>query len=242
MSSSQRKDERRRARKERARQLRAAHRRKQLIGYAEGALLILATVAVLALVVAAGDDDAGESAGASTIFPEGGRLPDRRLTDLREGADAAGCRLVDTPSRGERDRSHTTSTDERVEYRGNPPTLGRHWPPGFQAQDGLYGEAPADEALVHTMEHSRMIVWANATLPEPARATLRAFFDEDSDQLVLTPRRNMPYAVAATAWNGEPGPAGTGRTLGCPQWSEQVVDALRAFRDEHRGRGPEQVP
>ena len=52
----------------------------------------------------------------------------------------------------------------------------------------------------------------------------------------------MPYDVAATAWNRDPQPGGTGRTLGCPEWNEKVVDALRAFRDEHRGRGPEPIP
>jgi hypothetical protein len=63
---------------------------------------------------------------------------------------------------------------------------------------------------------------------------LRALFEEDSYQLVLTPRRAMPYAVAATAWNIDP-------DAGCPAWSANAVDALRAFRDEHRGNGPEQV-
>ena len=63
-----------------------------------------------------------------------------------------------------------------------------------------------------------------------------------SHQLVLTPREDMPYAVAATPWSRNPQPGGTGRTLGCPDSSERVVDALRAFRDEHRGRGPEPIP
>ena len=242
MSSSQRKEERRRAREERERQLRAAERRRRLLGYGAAGVLALAVVVVLALVVTGGGDEAGGDPSAETVFPEGGSVPDQQATDLAEAAEAAGCELTDTPSRSQRDRSHTTSTDERVEYRGNPPTLGRHWPPGFQAEDGVYGEAPADEALVHTMEHGRVIVWAKPSLPREVRATLRALFDEDSHQLVLTPRRNMPYEVAATAWNGEPGPAGTGRTLGCPRWDEAVVDALRAFRDEHRSRGPEPVP
>jgi hypothetical protein len=92
------------------------------------------------------------------------------------------------------------------------------------------------------MEHGRVIIWAKPGLPEDARKTLRALFEEDDYQMVLTPRPDMPYAVAATAWNGDPQPGGTGRTLGCPEWNEKVVDALRAFRDEHRGRGPEPIP
>jgi hypothetical protein len=52
----------------------------------------------------------------------------------------------------------------------------------------------------------------------------------------------MSYAVAASAWNGKPEPNGTGRLLGCPRHNERVFDALRAFRDEHRGKGLEPIP
>ena len=196
------------------------------------------------MLAACGGDDGGSSgdSGAGQLFPEGGSAPEQEVFEVEPAAKAAGCELEVTESRGEEDSGHTDSPDERVEYRGNPPTLGRHWPPGYQAEDGLYGEAPADEALVHTMEHGRVIFWAKPSLPEEARKAIRAVFEEDSYQLVLTPRRSMPYAVAATAWNGEPGPAGTGRTLGCAAWSDATADALRAFRDEHRSQGPEAVP
>ncbi len=196
------------------------------------------------MLAACGGDDGGSSGdpGAGQLFPEGGSAPEQEVFEVEPAAKAAGCELEVTESRGDEDSSHTDSADERVDYRGNPPTLGRHWPPGYQAEDGLYVEAPADEALVHTMEHGRVIFWAKPSLPEEARKAIRAVFEEDSYQLVLTPRRNMPYAVAATAWNGEPGPAGTGRTLGCAAWGDATADALRAFRDEHRSQGPEAVP
>ena len=185
--------------------------------------------------------DSGSS-DAGDLFPDGGDVAEQAVFDIDAAARAAGCELKATRSRGREDRLHTESPDERVEYRDNPPTLGRHWPPGYQADDGVYSEPPADEALVHTMEHGRVVFWARPGLPADARAKLRAVFDEDSYQLVLAPRRDMPYAVAATAWNGDPSPGGTGRTLGCPRWDERVIDALRAFRDEHRSRGPEPVP
>jgi Protein of unknown function (DUF3105) len=199
---------------------------------------------VSALIVACGGDDGGSkgSSDGGELFPAGGSLPEQTTFDVEPAARAAGCELRSRKSRSEDDAAHTDSPDVRVDYPDNPPTFGEHWPPGYQAEDGLYEKAPADEALVHTMEHGRVIVWARPSLPADARKALRALFDEDSYQLVLTPRREMPYAVAATAWNGEPGPAGTGRTLGCPRWSEAVIDALRAFRDEHRSQGPEPVP
>jgi hypothetical protein len=33
-----------------------------------------------------------------------------------------------------------------------------------------------------------------------------------------------------------------GQLMGCPRWSDSVVDALRAFIGEHRDNGPENVP
>jgi Protein of unknown function (DUF3105) len=241
VSKASRKERLRREREERERQLRAAEQRKRMVGYAVAGLLAVAVVIVAVVAFAGGDDESAERGDVAGLFPEGGSVPDQQVTDLREAADAAGCELIDTRSRGQRDRLHVEA-GTRVRYRGNPPTLGPHWPPGFQAEDGIYAKAPADEALVHTMEHGRVVIWAKPSLPVEVRRTLRALFDEDGYQLVLTPRRDMPYAVAATAWNGEPEPGGTGRTLGCPEWNEAVVDALRTFRDEHRSRGPEAVP
>jgi Protein of unknown function (DUF3105) len=206
-----------------------------------------AVAVVLALVALGGcggddggDGNAGGGAGEAEVFPAGGSVPEDTGIPLEQAARAAGCVLKTTPSRGEADRQHTTSPDEQVRYRGNPPTLGRH--AAQPAGDGLYQQAPPDESLVHTMEHGRVVIWAEPSLPAEARKTLRALFEEDDYQLVLTPRGDMPYAVAATAWNGDPQPGGTGRTLGCPKWNDEVVDALRAFRDEHRGRGPEPIP
>jgi hypothetical protein len=230
----------RREREERERQKREAEQRKKLVGYAIGGLLAVAVLVVVVMLTTGGSGEADEA--AAEVFPDGGSVPEQREFEVRPAAEAASCELKDTKARGEQDRLHTDTPDVDVKYRGNPPTLGRHWPPGFQAEDGLYGVSPADEALVHTMEHGRVVIWAKPSLPEEVRSTLRALFDEDDYQMVLTPRANMPYAVAATAWNGEPAPIGIGRTLGCPEWNDRVPDALRAFRDEHRSRGPEPVP
>jgi hypothetical protein len=202
---------------------------------------VAAVAVVLVLLLTGGDGgDSDESRGAE-VFPAGGSVVEASVTDLREAAEAAGCELYDTPTRGEPDRTHAdVGTD--LDYRSNPPTLGRHWPPGYQAEDGLYMRAPADEALVHSMEHGRVVFWVEPTLPVEARQTVRALFDSDDYQLLVVPRRNMPHAVAATAWNADPEPGGTGRTLACPRWDPGVTDALRAFADEHRSQGPEPIP
>jgi hypothetical protein len=233
----------RRERELREQQARADQQRKKMVGYGIAAAIGIAAVVVVILLLTGGSGKAGSGPGnAGNVFPGGGSVPDQKEFDLQTAATSAGCQLVATKSRGESDRLHTTGPDVKVRYRSNPPTLGKHWPPGFQADDGLYGKTPADEALVHTMEHGRVIIWVKPTLPEDVRKQLRALFEEDSYQLVMTPRRNMPYAVAATAWNADPAPGGTGRTLACDKWSEKAIDALRAFRDEHRSQGPEPIP
>lgn len=227
----------RRERERREAEARAAERRKRLVGYGGGALLAIAAIAVI-VVLAAGGGNGAEGQGGGDIFPEGGDVPEQTEFQLEPAAEAAGCDLRSKRASGVAD--HTTSLDERVKYDSNPPTNGRH----FQAptEDGLYHEAPADEQLVHTMEHGRVVVWVKPSLSEEGRKGIRALFDEDDYQTVVVPRSNMRPGIAATAWNRDPDPGGTGRTLACPGWNDRVPDALRTFRDEHRGNGPEPVP
>lgn len=228
----------RRQREEREAKARADQQRKRLVGFgAAGAIAVAALVIVFLL--AGGGGGGGAEAGGG-FFPEGGDVAEQKVFDLEEAANTAGCELESAKGSGV--ATHTTSLDERVKYKTNPPTTGRHYE--IPAEDGVYGaNAPPDEALVHALEHGRVIVWVKPSVPEAVRATIRALSDEDEGfQTLLVRRKDMPYAVAATAWNRDPLPGGTGRTLGCDQWTPEAVDALRAFRDEHRSNGPEPVP
>jgi hypothetical protein len=176
--------------------------------------------------------------GEGDTFPTGGSVGELQVFDVEQAARAAGCELESNPARS---RDHTQSLDQKVPYRQNPPTSGRHF--AVPAEDGLYnGTPPSDEELVHALEHGRVIIWAKPSLPLEARQTIRAIFDKDSFQLLVVARPNMPWAVAATAWNAAPEPLGTGQTLGCTEWNADVPDALRAFMDEHRSNGPEPIP
>ena len=224
----------RREREERERQKRDAERRKKLLAYGVGGALAVAALAVVILLAAGG----GSDEAAADVFPDGGSAPEQRTFDLAPAARAAGCELES--KRAPEDVSHTTSLDERIRYDTNPPSVGRQYE--VPAEDGLYGTAPQDEELVHALEHGRVIFWAKPGLPQEQREQLRALYEEDDYQLLLVPRKNMPYAVAASAWNAEPGPTGTGRILGCSEVTAETIDALRVFRDEHRSRGPEPVP
>jgi hypothetical protein len=227
----------RRERELREQQARAAKQRKRMVGYGAGGAIAILAVAVV-ILLATGGDDAGSGPGnAGNVFPGGGNVPEQKLFDVGPAAKAAGCELQTKKATS---REHTTSLDERVKYNTNPPTTGKHYQ--IPAQDGIYGQAPQDEALVHTMEHGRVIIWVKPSLPEQQRADIRALVEDDSYQMVLVPRRNMPYAVAATAWNAEPAPNGTGRLMGCNEVNDKTLDALAAFRDENRSQGPEPVP
>ena len=60
--------------------------------------------------------------------------------------------------------------------------------------------------------------------------------------MVLVPRSNMPYQVAASAWNGSRLRAAWAGCCPATRRATAVWDALRAFRDEHRSNGPEAIP
>jgi hypothetical protein len=226
----------RRERERREAEARAARERKRLVGYGAGGVLAIAAIAVVVLLAAGGGGGA-EGQGGGDVFPEGGEVAEQTEFDLEAAAEAAGCDLKESRGTGS---GHTTSLDEKVDYKDNPPTTGRHYQEW--AEDGLYSEAPPDEMLVHDLEHGRVIVWVKPSLPRQVRETIRALFEEDEYQMIVVPRRNMEPAVAATAWNGDPQPGGTGRTLACDRWNDEAVDAIRTFRDEHRSNGPEAVP
>jgi len=237
-----RKEQKRREREEREAAAKAVESRRRLIGYGAGAVLVLAAV-VIALVLLAGSRG-GESGGGnrsadSGLLPDGGEVPARRIEDLDEAAEAASCEVT---SKRAGSREHIEDINEQVKYDSNPPTSGRHYIPPAP-DDGAYEDPPRVIETVHSLEHGRIVVWFKKKLPEEARASLQAFFEEDDYHMVLVPEQtNMPFDVAATAWNIDPEPNGTGRLLGCREYSPGVFDALRAFRDEHRDNGPENVP
>jgi Protein of unknown function (DUF3105) len=229
----------RQERERREAEAKAAERRKRLLGVAGAAALAVAAI-VIVVVVTSGGNQSGDPASAGDTFPSGGSVPKQQTFDLQQAAAAAGCELKSNKAPS-RDVNHLTDPDQPWPYKQNPPTSGRHFQ--IPAEDGLYnGPPPPDTALVHALEHGRVDIWAKPSLPVDQRKQIRALFDEDSYQMIVVRRSNMPYAVAATAWSRDPRPDGTGRLLGCARWSDGVIDALRAFRDEHRSDGPEDIP
>ena len=236
-SRKEQKEQLRREREERESAAKAAQQRKRLVGYGAGGVLVAAVVVVLVLVLAGGGGDS-DSDPARGVLPDGGSAPDQKVTDLDEAAEAAGCELKSFRANS---REHTEDLAEQIGYSSSPPTSGKHFVE--PAEDGAYDDAPDVKQLVHTMEHGRVIIWFKRNLPADDRADLKALFDEDTYQMVITPDSgDMKYQVAATARNADPQHNGTGRLLGCPKMDDGVFDAIRAFKDEHRSNGPEPVP
>jgi Protein of unknown function (DUF3105) len=221
-SRKEQKEQLRREREERAAAAREAERRRRVIGYGVAGAVVLAVVVVGAVVLAGGGGGDGSSKG----------------TSLASAAKAAGCELKSFKARS---RDHTSNPAKKIKYDSNPPTEGTHF--DLAARDSSYLEAPDVKQLVHSLEHGRIVVWTKPDIAPGNRAKLKELYDEDKSKMILTPNETkMPYEVAASAWSREPQPLGTGRLLGCPRYDAKVVDAVRAFRDEHRGKGPEDIP
>jgi hypothetical protein len=89
---------------------------------------------------------------------------------------------------------------------------------------------------VHTLEHGRINIQYKAGTPPETIAQLETLYNEmdgGHHLLLYENATDMPFAVAATAWDHQ---------LGCPTMNPQVFDAIRAFRTEFIDKGPEVVP
>lgn len=159
------------------------------------------------------------------------------VPDLEEAASAAGCDLqLDLPDEG---NDHFEDPDEVPAYETSPPTSGDHFfsfdenGAGAYADGAFLGTPPANR-VVHSLEHGRVAIQYSPDLTEEEQLALKGVFDEDRPGVLLFPNPDMPYDVAATAWQ---------QLLGCDSYDgEATLDAVRSFRDEFRGRGPEPVP
>ncbi len=214
-----------------------------ILGYVVAGGLTLAVVVGLVIALG-GSGDAGEGGGdlpeqahietdsgaVHAVAPdgrEGTPPPAIEQGDLEIAAREAGCELrLDLPDEG------ATHVPDDVEYDTNPPTSGNHHPE--QQADGAYSEPVKLEHAVHSLEHGRIEIQYSPNLPERDQLALKGVFDEDFYGMLLFPNPDMPYAVAATAWT---------QMLGCDRYEGRAtLDAIRAFRDVYRGRGPEPVP
>ena len=233
-SRKEEKEQRRAERMAREQQDQEQARRKRLYSIVVGGALGAAAIAAVAVAVTAGGGDG--ASGSSGGVPSGAQTyeggvdpPPQQATELVPAARAAGCRLSNPVIEG---RTHVEESKD-VEYKTNPPTSGNHDPQ--PAGDGVYGtpfNARETKHFIHTMEHGRIEIQYDPSLPKRDVDRLGGLFNEDPYHMVLMPNRRMPYQVAATAW---------GHLIGCEKLTDETFDALRAFRERYRDQGPEQA-
>jgi Protein of unknown function (DUF3105) len=175
------------------------------------------------------DTATGSINGVAPDDREGTAPPTVQNLDLENAAEEAGCVLrLNLPNEG---AIHLKPGTKPPDYRTNPPTSGNHVASPFQQADGAYSERPELIEIVHSLEHGRTEVQYAPNLPESDQLALKGVFDESPSGMLLFPNPDMPYQVAATAWT---------QLLGCKSYQgAKTLDAIRNFRDQFRGRGPE---
>jgi hypothetical protein len=235
---SSRQEEKERRRKERlereqAEAKRAARRKRMQLAF--GGLLAVAAIAgvVVAVLISTGGDDGGGPAKASDSSAAAAKLPEQATSDIKEAAQAAGCKLNNPAYEG---ANHEQKTFKASDYRTNPPTSGNHTPDWYE--DGIYapGDTPELGKLVHPLEHGRIEVQYKPGTDAETVGRLEALLAEQENgyhMLLFENTTGMDAAVAATAWT---------HSLTCPQMNDKVFDAIRTFRSRYIDKGPERVP
>lgn len=129
----------------------------------------------------------------------------------------------------EQSRDHIRQNQPHPEYSSNPPTSGWHWD---TPQDwGIYTNQQFQEQLVHNLEHGGIVVQYN-NLPPADVQRLTDLVRRDAYHMVLAPYPGLPpgVKVATTAWM---------HLQTCDGVDE---NAIRAFINAFRDKGPELVP
>lgn len=171
----------------------------------------------------------GSAEGLEPDGREGESPPRPGDGDLEAAADAAGCELrLDLRDEGTKHLAPGAATPA---YDTVPPTSGPHSP--VPVADGAYLDTPPAPGIVHSLEHGRVAIQYDPGLPDSDQLLLKGVFDEDPEGMLLFPNPDMPYEVAVTAWTS---------LAGCNSFDEAVLDVVRDFRDELRGKGPEKIP
>lgn len=229
---SSRQDEkraRREAREAVERQEARSQVRRKRLSLAGGLVAITVTV-VAAIALSLGGDPQQPQPGSGATEIVAAELPPRRVVRLADAVRLARAERITHPYAF----GINEHTDEQViDYPTNPPTNGPHahsW-----TQDGNYAGQPAPPTamVVHAQEHGRVVIQYRPGTSQRVLAQLVALYEESPRHVLLVENATgMNCEVAVTAW---------GQGLRCPTFTEQSIDAVRAFRDRFLDKGPETV-
>jgi hypothetical protein len=146
---------------------------------------------------------------------------------VRSAATAAGCTVGSFPSAG---RTHVQG---EVRYPEDPPTSGNHF--HVWAEWGMYDRPLPYRFEVHNLEHGGIAIHLGSALPKAAAEWVRSLWRESPAYLLVVPAatRAVPSTgVTVTSWQ---------RSMACRRVTPRTIEAIRAFRDEYRGAGPEGI-
>lgn len=210
-----------------------------ILAYAIGSAVVL-VIAVVVFILATGGSSGsgkgdahinvnaayGSTNGVAPDEREGIPPPPPKVTDLKQAAKQAGCKLeLKLEDEG---HEHIPQGSPEPNYKTNPPTSGKHVEPPYQQADGAYSEEPEAIDYVHSLEHGRMEIQYAPSLPEKEQLELKGLYDTMYGASLLFPNKKMPYQVAATTWTN---------LLGCPEYKGSItLDAIRAFGKETWGK------
>jgi hypothetical protein len=141
------------------------------------------------------------------------------------------------PSLGQ---EHIAFGQQHLPYNSNPPATGPHLdnPQNW----GIYTVAQIQEQLLHNLEHGGIVIQYN-NLSGPEVQQLTGIVQRDRFHIILAPYPGMPSEakIALTAWTGPNGNPSlqAGKLLYCTGVDE---NAIRAFINAYRDKGPELVP
>ena len=164
------------------------------------------------------------------VMASGVLNPQGPATSPAQVAQAAGtvtCSPVQ--SFPELSRDHIAEHAPHPDYNSNPPTNGWHW--ANPQEWGIYTNQQFQEQLIHNLEHGGIVIQYN-NLPSSDVQRLTNLVNRDSYHMILAPYAGLPQGVkvAYTAWT---------HLQTCDGLDE---NAIRAFVNAFRDKGPELVP
>jgi hypothetical protein len=164
---------------------------------------------------------------ALVVAASGVLNPPAPAPQVAQAAGSVVCSAVQTfPAQS---RDHIQRGQPHPDYSSNPPTSGWHWD---TPQDwGVYTNQQFQEQLVHNLEHGGIVIQYNG-LPPADVQRLTDLVNRDSYHMILAPYPGLPQSVkvAYTAWT---------HLQTCDGVDE---NAIRAFINAFRDKGPELVP
>jgi Protein of unknown function (DUF3105) len=167
---------------------------------------------------------------------------------------AAGCTQTTYPLL---EGKHVGSENAKVKWNSFPPTSGPHY--YTPAPWNFYTDPINPRLTLHNLEHGGIDIFYGSKIPQSQINDLRSFWDQSPNALIVAPMpkpdantivpRPIPdYSnkIVLAAWTAKPYGTtrgavtpGNGYLVSCGHFNEK---AFAAFRDVHRGKGPERFP